>query len=147
MYADDEGDVRAVNVDIDLAPPDVEELVVEWLADLGATSVQRPAGSELPFRLVKRIAGGDDTITDRPVVSVHTFAETYAEASAEARRTHIRMLALQPWVRVELAGGVAWADYITSDEGPHWQYYDQTIHRFVATYQIDLRFRESNSGS
>lgn len=136
-----------MSVDTSLAPPDVEELVVEWLSTLGAASVMRPAGGVLPFRLVKRVAGGDDTITDRPVISVHTFDTDYTSASVEARLTHNRMLALRPWVRVNITHGEVWADYVDTHEGPHWEYYDQTVHRFVATYEIGLRFTRGELGS
>jgi hypothetical protein len=128
------------------APPDVEELVIAWLTPLGTTSVERPAGAILPYRMVTRVAGANtDLISDDPVVSVHTFAATRTQAKTEARNTHRRMMVLanNPMTDVVLAGGLKGnVEYLETVEGPCWQPYadNQTISRYIARYRLGLKF-------
>jgi hypothetical protein len=88
----------------------------------------------------------DDKVTSRSTFSIHTFASDYWEARAQARLTHRRMLALGPPLagqqRVALAGNrTAFVDGVETSEQPTWQDYgDNTVHRFVARYTVDLRF-------
>lgn len=127
--------------------PDVVELLVTWLMPLdGDSGPQRYAGQSLPYRWVSATGGIDDRVTEQSTVSIHTFADEFWTAREQARITHRRMLALGPPLsdqkRVTLAGGrTAFVDGVTTDELPTWQDYgDNTIHRFVARYTIDLRF-------
>jgi hypothetical protein len=128
--------------------PSVSELVVAWLLPIGAAnsaSVERPTGAILPFRMVNRVASRDDKVTDNSTVSVHTFALTMTEAESEAMLTHRRMLALGPPLApqqmVTISTGVVYADCVESSQGPVWiDYEDNQIRRFVARYEIDLRF-------
>jgi len=125
--------------------PDVEEFVVAWLTPLGPTSVERPAGATLPYRMVNRVAGADDLaiFSDDPVVSVHTFAATRTQAKTEARITHRRMLVLanNPMTNVTITGGLANVEYLETFEGPYWvDYLDKTISRYVARYRLGFKF-------
>jgi hypothetical protein len=132
----------------ELQPPDGIELLVTWLAPLdGGVGPQRYSGEPLPYRWVSDAGGGvDDKVTSVSTFSIHTFAADYWEARAQARLTHRRMLALGPPLagqqRVALAGNrIAFVDGIETSEQPTWQDYgDNTVHRFVARYTIDLRF-------
>jgi hypothetical protein len=129
-------------------PPSINEVVVAWLLPIGAAnsaSVERPTGAVLPFRMVNRVAGKDDKITDSATVSVHTFGATMDEAEAAARMTHRRMLALGPPIGaqepVTISTGTVVVDCVETSQSPVWiDYEDTNIRRFVARYEIDLRF-------
>src|SRR5258705_10214269 len=121
--------------------PDVEDLVVAWLTPLGPTSVERPAGAALPYRMVNRVAGADDIYiaSDDPVVSVHTFAATRTAAKTAARITHQRMfvLANNPMTNVVMPSGIGNVEYLETFEGPYWvDYLDKTVSRYVARYRL-----------
>lgn len=129
--------------------PSVSEVVVAWLAPIGpanGVSVERPTGDVLPYRMVTRVAGKDDKITDCAVVSVHTFATSMTLAESEARLTHRRMLELGPPIvgqqSVTISGDqVVMVDSVETSMAPVWiDYEDNQIRRFVARYAIDLRF-------
>lgn len=138
-----------------LAAPDGVELLVTWLAPLdGGVGPQRYSGQGLPYRWVSDAPGGaDDKVTDRSTFSIHTFGVDYWSAREQARLTHRRMLALGPPMvgqyRVQLAGGrTVFVDGVETADPPSWQDYgDNTVHRFVARYTIDLRFRSVPEGS
>lgn len=128
------------------APPSGVEMLVAWLTPLGSVAAERQAGDPLPFWLVSRVAGPDDKITDHGTFSVHSLAETLAAAEDFAMLAHQRILTLGPPLapqrRVALTGGrTVWADKVTTDLFPRYEYYSDTIRRFVGRYDIDLRFR------
>jgi hypothetical protein len=131
-------------------PPSVSEFVVAWLRPLGdpnGVGLERPSGAVLPYRMVTRVAGSDDKITESSVVSVHTFADNMDDAETAAQLTHRRMLALGPPLASQQPvtmsdSSVVVADCVTTKQSPIWvDYDDNTIRRFVARYEIDLRFR------
>lgn len=127
------------------AAPSAAEVVITWLAELGEVGPERPAGAALPYRWVNVVAGADDKVTERLIVSVHTFAETFDAAELEARRTHQRMLQLGPPLAPQQAvtlydNTVAKVDSVTTSQTPIWSDYgENTVHRFVARYTIELR--------
>lgn len=132
---------------VDWAPPDGVEVLIKWLSPLGEVRDDRPSGAVLPYRMVTRIDGDDDRITDKGVYSIHTFAATKPAAQAAAMQTHRRMLYLAGQFvdqqKVTLSDGrVVQADDVLTPEHPKWEQWDQlnTLHRFVATYRVDLRF-------
>lgn len=128
------------------APPSGLEMLVAWLTPLGACGVKKPNTSTLPYRMVTRVAGADDKITDTGTYSVHTFAATMAAAEAAAWETHRRILTLgppfAPQRRVTISGSrQVFADRVETDQSPFWLDYGvETIQRFVARYIIDIRF-------
>lgn len=123
-------------------PADAEDVIIAWLAPLGVVSAERPAGDVLPYRLVTRVAGSDNRITDSAVVSVHTFAATITAAATEARATHHRMLSLGPQDDVVMPDStIVRVECVDTHQGPLWvDYEDDTIKRYVARYEINLRF-------
>lgn len=126
-------------------PPSVIEFVIAWLLPLGdptGVGMDRPSGAVLPYRMVTRVDSQDDRLTDSSIVSIHTFADSMTDAETAARATHARMTALDPRVAVTLpSGGTASADYFRVTQGPIWaDYEDNTIRRFIARYEIDLRY-------
>ncbi len=130
----------------DQAPPNAVEYVIAWLRPLGLTDWNRPSGETLPFRMVNGVTDveDDNLFTDDQVVSVHTFAATYTEASDAAAQTHRRMQLLihNPGLDVTLLdNSVVNADYVQTLMAPQWvDYADQTLNRFVARYQLGLSF-------
>lgn len=128
-----------------LAPPNAVEFVVAWLRPLGLVDVKRPAGEGLPFRMVNGVTADEniDEFLDQSVVSVHTFATTYTDASDAATVTHQRMLVLadDPSNTVTVNGLPANADWVETVQKPIWvDYGDNTINRFVARYRLGLTF-------
>ncbi|MBF4194670.1 hypothetical protein MHAEM_21631 [Mycolicibacterium phlei] len=131
----------------DWAPPDGVEVLIKWLSYLGETRDARPSGEVLPYRMVHRIDGGDDGITDSGEYSIHTFAAKKPEAQEEAMKTHRRLYALagrfagQQKVALD-SGLIVVADDIETIEGPRWVQWDDrnSIHRYVGTYRVDFRF-------
>jgi hypothetical protein len=126
-------------------PPSGVEILVAWLSPLGDASAERKAGDGLPFWLVSRVAGPDDKITDHGTYSVHSMAESLTAAEDHALLAHQRILALGPPLapqrRVTISGGrVVFADKVTTDLFPRYEYYSDNIRRYVARYDIDLRF-------
>lgn len=130
------------------AAEDVEAVLVAWLTPLRRCSVKRVSGDELPFTLVKHVAGSESAgvgLAD-PIVSVHTLCdrgEGYAAAADEAQSTHRRMLLLArtlDW-QITLADGTEVAvDYVTVVESPIWVPYTDEILRKVGRYQIGLTY-------
>ncbi len=123
--------------------PDGVELLIEWLSPLGETRSQRPAGAPLPFRVVRRIGGGDDGLTDRGVYSVHTLATTEAEAQSEAMKAHRRILSLAGRFGGQQPVNGVYVDRVQTIEGPEPVDLVEGVARSVGTYRIDLRINAS----
>jgi hypothetical protein len=125
-------------------------MIVAWLepialANGGGVAGKRRPGDPLPFWLVSRVAGPDDKVTDYGNYSVHSLAEDLAAANEWAMLAHRRMLVLGPPLvaqqRVTISGGrTVFADKVATDLFPRYEYYSDTIDRFVARYDVDLRF-------
>jgi len=131
---------------LDSAPPNAEETVVAWLAELGRAGVLRKPTDPLPFRLVHRVTGTDDLNigSDDAVVSIHTFDATMDGASAEADRTHARMLYLakNSLTNIDLIDGTtANVDFVNTVEKPIYvEYGDPGTFRYVARYRVGFSF-------
>lgn len=123
---------------------DVEELLIAWLSPLGPTSFKRPADADLPFRVVRRVAGPEDDCEslDSPVVSVHTFCDAADPDAAmdECKRTHQRMMLLaRELPEIALADGrQACVESVECTEKPTWVDYTDEILRKVGRYQLGL---------
>lgn len=128
-----------------LSPPNAVEFVIAWLRPLGLVDVKRPAGEDLPFRMVNGVTATDDEcqFLDESIVSVHTFDTTYTEASDAATITHQRMMVLadNPSNGVTLGGVPACADWVETVQKPiRVDYGDNMINRFVARYRLGFTF-------
>lgn len=128
--------------------PDIEELVIIYLSDLGDVSVELPPVNNadnpipFPFYLVTRITGGDDRLTDSAVVSIHAFAATRTAASDAARQMHDLMTSLSAKLPLTVGGQTVNVDYVETLETPTWvDYGDNTIQRYVGRYRIDTRLK------
>lgn len=129
------------------APPGLQ-VVMTWLAPGGIPVVpERKSSDPLPQRVVVRIPiNTGDKFTDSAVYRVHDFAATFTAAEDNARWTEARMLALAPpYVaqrEVILTGGlVVRADGCVPVRRYAYEYYSDTIKRFVAEYRVDLSAR------
>jgi hypothetical protein len=132
--------------------PSVTEFVVTYLqTQFGATGVGAekpttgPTGTLLPYRMVNRVSGHDDKVFESSIVSVHTFADTMTDAESAAYVTHGWMLALGPPIvgqtAVTISTGSVMANCVETMQSPIWvDYEDTNLRRFVARYEIELRF-------
>lgn len=134
------------------APPSGVEILVAWLSPLGATqsppvtvAAERKANDPLPFWLISRVAGLDDKISDQGTYSVHSMASTLDTAESLSLLAHRAVSALGPPLapqrRVTISGGrIVFADRVATDTFPRYEYYSDTVRRFIGRYDIDLRF-------
>lgn len=130
--------------------PDVEQVVAVWLRELGRAGTVYTSGDQLPYRVVKRVAGTDDLDLgdDFAVISVHTFAATMRAAKTETRLTHRRMnyLARYPHTDIELSDGtIVNIDSCVCTEKPTEETYSADVVRYVARYRIGLAFTPAGS--
>lgn len=114
--------------------------------------MRRPAAAQLPYRMVTVVAGTetDSKVRQCATVSVHTFADSMDDAEGAAQITHQRMLLMGPplvgpqSVPVKMPDGsmqTVTPDSITTVQIPIWaDYEDDLIFRFVARYEVCLRF-------
>lgn len=122
--------------------PDIEELVIAYLASVGLTEVafEMPNEPVYPFHLVNRISGGDDDVTDCPAVSIHVFHTSRALASEAARIMHHKMKQLTAKIPIQVEGGYVSVDRVYVIETPHWEDYgDKQIERYCGRYRIETR--------
>lgn len=132
----------------DRAAVPAEAFLRAWLLPLATSpdlvgSRRWQAGMALPYRVVNRIGGPSDLISDFPTARVHTFAADYTTAHREAERTHRRMLLLaRDLPDVTLGGGVvASCAWCSTNFAPREEPYGaDSVIRFVAEYALELRF-------
>ena len=124
--------------------PNAVEVVIAWLRPLGQPCYAvRKQGDPLPYRLINRVAGSDaELYADDAVISVHTFADTYTDASDYADAGHQQMLLLanDPSVVITLStGATATVQYVDSVQKPiHLDYEEPDTYRFVARYRVGV---------
>lgn len=140
---------------IPYAPPSIGRITIAWLTlyfGAGNAGMRRPQAGVLPYRMVTPVAGTEtaERIRRCATVSVHTFADSMDDAEYQAELTHQRMLLLGPpdsapqSVTITLPGSITQTvvpDYICTHQIPIWaDYEDDLIFRFVARYEICVRF-------
>ncbi|MFE6282435.1 hypothetical protein [Streptomyces sp. NPDC057877] len=122
----------------DLAPfPDVEDLLVQALADLSQTGTVYPPDldSSVPFTRVRRVGGTDDRRTDSALVDVETAAATRAAAWPVARAIQQRLISGPLHV-----AGVGVVDRTVTEVGLRGVLLDNPDLRAVlGTYRLSLR--------
>ena len=76
--------------------PDAEAVMVALLSDLCDTGTRTPQdlGEAGPYIRAIRTGGGDDGITDRPIIGVTTYAPTRAASWALTRAIQQRIIAV-----------------------------------------------------
>lgn len=112
---------------------------LKTLPGIGGCSVEKPGendwdGLAYPFVLVTAIpSGGDNYMWAINTVDVETFHTDYVAALEFSRLVHDRMMHL----RHRYVSGVPISNVETIN-GPGWiDYQDQTITRFLASYEIE----------
>lgn len=125
-----------------LLPPDVEELVISYLADQGFDNVSTEMfqDSPLPFIVVNCLTAPDDYVVEYALVSVHTFHKERTPASTLSLQVHKAMKNLIG-VPVRMSdGSYAHIDFLEVRERPHWENYDsKEVRRYCARYCIASR--------
>lgn len=140
-------------------PPNATAFVLAWLRPIAASplhlgSKRWAAGAPLPYWMVNRVTGGNDFISDFPVIRLHTIAETETECQREMDRANNRMMALvvDPLLEVVMAdGSVANCQWVETLEGPRpdppprssvmgTDPASAAVARLVTTYQLGLPF-------
>lgn len=118
---------------------DVEKVVTGHLrAVTGVRVVTRlPADltGAMPLHRVTRGPGGDDDVTDAPLVDVETFAADRAGMWTAAEDAREAMHSLSG-----AASGGALVDTVTTAGGPQWvDYENPAVQRAVASYRLTQR--------
>lgn len=118
--------------------PNLEKVVVAWLnAHLSvraATDVPGDVEALPGFVQVSRGPGGDDGITDSPLLDLNIFSPTRAAAGDLAEQVRQVMHSAAG----SSAGGHL-IDTVTTATGPAWVYYGPSVHRYVSSYRVGLR--------
>lgn len=130
---------------VSTSAPDGVELLRNWLLPFDSipTGEKKPVGT-VPYRMITTLPGKDDKVTEFGFFRVHHFNADFTACKTAAYATHDRIMELgppfYPQQRVTISGGkVVFIDCVRTDETPHWEYYSDTMERFVAEYYIDLR--------
>lgn len=111
-----------------------------YLASLVNVGIKMIPEDPMPFFLVRRITGGDDMVTDFPVVSIHTFDSDIESCEDAAFRCHDLMKALTAKTTITFGGADHSIDKIEVVETPKWvDYANDNLERYVARYRIHLR--------
>ena len=127
-----------------LNAPNAVDVVISWLRPRGQPCyATRKQGAPLPYRLVTRVAGSDaELYADDAVISVHTFADTYTDASDYADAGHVQMLSLanDPSQSITLSdSSVMSVQYLDVVQKPiHLDYEEPDVYRFVARYKVGI---------
>jgi hypothetical protein len=122
---------------MELLPPfsDIEDVMLDILADAGPTVLATPSTITAPLIVVRRIGGSDNGITDVARIRVQTFANTHVESYNLAE--HCRQLIL---AAPATGARGATIDRATTDTGPSYVDYGQPpLQRYAATYRLELR--------
>lgn len=129
-----------------LKPANVTAVVIAHLLPLGTPcTIRRHEGDPLPFRVVNRIAGGDnlDGFYDRGIVSVHSFAAAPGDAIRLGDETDSRMRMLAyDHINIPMTDGTTVnVDYFDVQQGPVMDEYDANfVWRTKAVYELWLSF-------
>lgn len=121
-------------------------VLLKWLQPGGVpVRLRRSANDPLPYRLIDRVPlNTGSKMVDSAVYRIHDFATDFGTAEDNARWTERRMLALAPpWTgqsAVTLTEGVVRADLCICTRPYGWEFFSDTVERFVADYRVDLRF-------
>lgn len=135
---------------LDRTPPPGLRFLRAWLLPLGGVGAMRnPSVDPLPFTLLQRYDGHEDSHTDHGYYQLDHLARavggktafTACEDYADLCKRRILYLRDHSYTEVDVPGwGAATADVVRCIESPHWQpYADPAIARFVSRYYVDLR--------
>lgn len=131
--------------------PDVEEFLCRWLAALLRTATERSTDDPMPFCVVTRIDGADDTNSgvDEPVVQLDIYdrarnsllAAQAAKQTANAVHRRMNLLARHLDSVTMSDGTIASALDVTTVIKPfRMPYADDKVVRYVARYRVGLSY-------
>lgn len=119
--------------------PDVEELLMAYLAELAPTDTVTPAQITGKVIRVSRVGGSDDGVTDFPRVEVACYALTRNDAHQLGEQSRQRMLVLGGQA-VDVNGRAVLVDFCRTDTPPEPVPYDNPdVDRSLAYYRLGLR--------
>lgn len=103
---------------------------------------EREQLDSMPGYVVNGLPGKPDQLSRNGIVSVHTFAPTYAEAMAAAEDADYLIRCTSSGDVITLPGGAGTAKGVVGPSAPPaWiDYRDPNIKRVYANYPIELRF-------
>ncbi|MEX7470183.1 hypothetical protein AB4Z39_10770 [Mycobacterium adipatum] len=133
----------------DTLPPIGGEVLITWLEALPEqVRPKRKANDPLPQRVVTRLGGPVTRFVDQGTYSIHDFHKSFTEAESQSHQSLSRILALGPPYTCQRevtldSGLIVQVDRVLVSEGPHWEFYSDTVERFVMTVRVDLRFTAS----
>ena len=127
--------------------PDVidalRELLPRWYPELASTSEEdfhvgrtfpEDLLTKLPFVRLADIGGNDDRITDRPLIDVDVFHQSFAQVETLARGIQAHLLSGPHW-----AGGIL-LDRVRTAMRPHPIPWDSDeVSRMYASYSLSAR--------
>lgn len=118
--------------------PNLEVVFVAYLnANLGvraSTDIPGDVGDLPGFVQVSRGPGGDDGITDSPLLDLNIFAPDRLAAGNLAEQ--VRQLVL---AAAGMNAGDHLIDSVETASGPAWVYYGPNVDRFISSYRVGLR--------
>lgn len=111
------------------------------------------AGGPLPYWMVNRVTGGNDFVSDLPVVRIHTIAASETECQHWMGIADQRMMLLveDPLYEVVMTDGVANCEFAECQEGPrtdpppyssvaNTDPASAVVSRLASTWALGLRF-------
>lgn len=115
--------------------PDIEAVLIDYLAPLAATGELTPESLQSPFIRVNRVGGFDDGLTDRPRVEIACYCPTRRESHALSEQVRERVLACDG---TDTAG--VFVDHvITEAQAGRSEYPNEDVRRIAAVYRFSLR--------
>lgn len=108
----------------------------------------------LPYWMINRVTGGNDFVSDLPVVRLHTIAASETECQHWMAKADARMMVLveDPLFEIEMAdGSIASCEFAECVEGPrtdpppyssvlNTDQASSVVSRLVSTWALGLRF-------
>ena len=124
-------------------PANPEAFIIGALAPLGVSAgPERVEADPLPFYLVTSLHPKSDRHMLRALVSVASFGQTRAAASAAAWAADKLLTSLTPGDVVTLPDGSTAAAWVEPSMAPAWGHYpDPDVKRYVARYVVLLRYQ------
>lgn len=116
--------------------PDAEDVGLDLFASLGPTVLVTPATLTPPLIVVRRVGGVDTYITDVCRMQVQCFGGTHVQARDLAEACRQKALASPG---ASLVAGVAIDRAVTESAPTFVDYGAPSIHRYIATYRLELR--------
>lgn len=128
-------------------PANPEAFVIKLLEPLGLpVGPERDEETTLPCYVVTAVAGKSDKFMLDATVSVHSYANSRAAATDAAWDADNLLLSITPGDLITMPDGRQASAWICVHHPPTWaDYRDPFIKRYVARYDVLLRFTATHS--